>query len=136
METKARILVVDDEKDLLEGVRLTLERAGYQVFAVGSGSQALQLLAVEPVDLILSDIAMPMMNGYQLYEKVIANPDRIEATSLGGQRNLANFLPRDWPLDLGELYANLHRRHRRRQRGSRTALQRVQPCSNRTTFPR
>ena len=75
MNTDARILVVDDEKDLLEGVRLTLERAGYQVFAVGSGSQALQLLAVEPVDLILSDIAMPMMNGYQLYEKVIANPN-------------------------------------------------------------
>ena len=75
METETTILVVDDEKDLLEGVKLTLERAGYGVHAVGNGSEALDLLAKEPVDLILSDIAMPLMNGYQLYEKVVANPD-------------------------------------------------------------
>lgn len=75
METDATILVVDDEKDLLEGLKLTLERAGYEVLAVGNGSEALEMLALRPVDLILSDIAMPTMNGYQLYEKVVARSD-------------------------------------------------------------
>ncbi len=75
MKVEATILVVDDEKDLLEGVRLTLERAGYLVFASGNAFEALDLLADQPVDLILSDIAMPMMNGYQFYEKVMANPE-------------------------------------------------------------
>jgi DNA-binding response OmpR family regulator len=73
METEATILVVDDDEALLEGVRLTLERAGFEVLPVGNGFEALEVLRSRPVDLILSDIAMPIMNGYQLYEQVIAN---------------------------------------------------------------
>jgi DNA-binding response OmpR family regulator len=78
IETEATILVVDDEKDLLEGVRLTLERADYTVLAVSNGFDGLEVLAKQPVDLILSDIAMPIMNGYQFYERVMANPDWVK----------------------------------------------------------
>lgn len=74
MQTKASILVVDDEPDLLENIVLALDAEGYQVYSAPDGLQALAKLEVEDIDLILADIAMPNMNGYQLYQKVRENP--------------------------------------------------------------
>jgi len=68
------ILVVDDEPHLLEGIRLTLETADYAVLTARDGVEALLVLQSQPVGLILADIAMPRMNGYQLYERVRGNP--------------------------------------------------------------
>lgn len=68
------ILVVDDQPDLLESLRLTLETAGYHAVTASNGADALTLLQREAIDLILADIAMPQMNGYQLYERVRENP--------------------------------------------------------------
>jgi DNA-binding response OmpR family regulator len=70
MTTTGSILVVDDQATLLQAIRLTLETAGYQVFTASSGQDALDLLQQNQIDLILADIAMPQMNGYQLYEHV------------------------------------------------------------------
>lgn len=67
------ILVVDDEPELLENIRMPLEMAGYQVLAANNGVEALDLLKKRSVDLILADIAMPYMNGYQLLERVREN---------------------------------------------------------------
>jgi|YNPBryantNP2012_1023418.scaffolds.fasta_scaffold00987_8 DNA-binding response OmpR family regulator len=75
MEHKASILVVDDEPRLLESVQQILEAAGYRVLLAGDGIEALGMLKEEPVELILADVAMPRMNGYQLYERVRQNPD-------------------------------------------------------------
>ncbi len=74
MNTVASILVVDDEPRLLDAIRLILEEAGYRVLTAGDGIEALAVLQSQPVDLILADIAMPRMNGYQLYERVCGNP--------------------------------------------------------------
>ena len=71
--TGATILVVDDQPDLLEAISLTLELAGHQVLTAGDGVDALAVLQSQPVDLILADIAMPRMNGYQLYERAREN---------------------------------------------------------------
>jgi DNA-binding response OmpR family regulator len=68
------ILVVDDQPDLLDSLALTLEAAGYEAMTANDGLEALNLLQAHTVDLILADIAMPQMNGYQLYERVRANP--------------------------------------------------------------
>lgn len=68
------ILVVDDQPELRIGIKLSLEAAGYQVYTAGDGQEALEVLNNEIVDLILADIAMPRMNGYQLYENVRKNP--------------------------------------------------------------
>ncbi len=68
------ILVVDDQPDLLDSLALTLEAAGYEAMTASDGLEALALLQSHTVDLILADIAMPQMNGYQLYERVRANP--------------------------------------------------------------
>ena len=74
METDATILVVDDEPRLLDSVRRALEAAGYRVLTAGDGVEALGVLEAQPVDLILADVAMPRMNGYQLYERVREDP--------------------------------------------------------------
>ncbi len=74
MNTETSILVVDDEPDLLDNVSLALEADGYRVLTANDGNQALTVLESQPVDLILADVAMPDMNGYQLYERVRENP--------------------------------------------------------------
>ncbi len=68
------ILVVEDEAAILENVALMLEAEGYQVLTACNGFEALSALESRPVELILADIAMPRMNGYQLYDRVRQNP--------------------------------------------------------------
>jgi DNA-binding response OmpR family regulator len=68
------ILVVDDQPDLVENIKLTLEAADYAVLTAADGIEALEVLPSQQIDLILADIAMPRMNGYQLYERVRGNP--------------------------------------------------------------
>jgi DNA-binding response OmpR family regulator len=77
MPSPVTILVVDDQPELLIGFQLTLEAAGYAVLLAEDGHIALQKLRRTAIDLILADIAMPEMNGYQLYEHVRANPDLV-----------------------------------------------------------
>ena len=74
VKTKVCILAVDDEPDLLDNIGLALEAKGYRVLTANDGIEALAVLQTEPVDLILADIAMPNMNGYQLYERVREKP--------------------------------------------------------------
>ena len=74
MKTNISILVVDDEPNFLDNIRLALEAEGYRVLSAGNGVEALAVLHSQPVNLILADIAMPEMNGYQLYERVRERP--------------------------------------------------------------
>jgi two-component system response regulator VicR len=70
-----RILVVDDEYDMVDLVRLILEAEGYQVVTATSGREALQKLSAEPCDLLLLDVNMPDMDGWQLIQKVREQED-------------------------------------------------------------
>ncbi|HBE73069.1 MAG TPA: hypothetical protein DDW31_03100 [candidate division Zixibacteria bacterium] len=63
---KYRIMVVDDEEDLLDFVKLVLEGAGYSVFSALTGHEALQQMYREKPDLILLDIMMPDLDGMEL----------------------------------------------------------------------
>ena len=74
MKSSAAILLVDDQPDLLVNLSLALEAAGYQTLTARDGVEALATLQSQPVDLIVSDIEMPRMNGYQLYQWVRENP--------------------------------------------------------------
>jgi two-component system response regulator VanR len=74
MAFQASILVVDDQPVLLENIKLALEAEGYQVWTAEDGVDALDVLREERVDLILADIAMPCMNGYQLFNQVRSHP--------------------------------------------------------------
>jgi PAS domain S-box-containing protein len=65
-----RILAVDDDSLVLMNTVLMLEDLGHQVIDATSGADALAILAVEPVDLVISDHAMPLMTGAQLAEAI------------------------------------------------------------------
>lgn len=65
-----RVLVVDDEPDARELLGTILSYAGARVSSVASADEALSLLATEPFDVLLSDIAMPLHDGYELIRRV------------------------------------------------------------------
>ena len=68
-----RILVVDDEAKLLRAVAVDLRGEGYDVATARSGAEALALVAQSLPDLIVSDIRMPGMDGYQLARRLREN---------------------------------------------------------------
>ena len=72
--SKGRILVVEDDNALLEGIRDILELDGYDVLTANNGMDGLKRLheAGTPPDLIVSDIMMPKMGGYEFFETVRA----------------------------------------------------------------
>ncbi len=75
---KARILLVDDEKDLLEWLSIVLEKEGYLIKCATSGEQALKLFSQEPFDMVISDIRMTPINGLELLKQLKAiNPEII-----------------------------------------------------------
>jgi DNA-binding response OmpR family regulator len=70
MEVKPRILVIDDEPHIRELVKRTLENAGYTVAEAREGKAALEAIAAKEPDLILLDIMMPGMDGYEVLERI------------------------------------------------------------------
>lgn len=68
------ILVVEDDAHMREGIQDALEMHGYEVWTAKDGADGLQMLENLVPDLILSDIAMPTMDGYEFYETVRRNP--------------------------------------------------------------
>jgi two-component system CheB/CheR fusion protein len=67
---KPRILVVDDVADVTEMIALFLKHAGFEVRTANSARTALQITSQDQFDLIISDIGMPEMNGYDLAESL------------------------------------------------------------------
>jgi len=74
MLQNVRVLVVDDSEDSRACVQRMLAGAGYEVLEADNGRAALRMLASDHFDLILADIAMPDINGYQLFERVSQDP--------------------------------------------------------------
>ncbi|MGE5419008.1 MAG: response regulator [Chloroflexota bacterium] len=67
------ILVVDDSESIREIVSFTLENEGYKVLLGEDGSDALRHLDNNPIDLILTDLHMPVMNGIEFIKNVRSN---------------------------------------------------------------
>lgn len=65
-----RVLLVDDEGSLLLTLAANLELEGFDVVGAESGERALQLVASQSFDLVLSDIRMPGMSGVELFQKI------------------------------------------------------------------
>jgi two-component system alkaline phosphatase synthesis response regulator PhoP len=68
--SKEKILVVDDEEDILELVRYNLARDGYSVTCAASGEEALKASASEPVDLIILDLMLPGIDGLEVTRRL------------------------------------------------------------------
>ena len=69
-KTKKRILHVDDEPDTLEVVKTILEKEGYEVESVESGKGALKQVKLDSFELILLDVMMPDMSGWDLFTRI------------------------------------------------------------------
>src|SRR3990167_9906783 len=74
MNQQINILVVEDSATQAELAREILERENYKVFRAEDGGKALKLLKERRFDIILSDIEMPGMNGYEFCRKVKDDP--------------------------------------------------------------
>ena len=66
MEKKLRLLLVDDEPQLVEMVRMRLEASGYAVLSAGDGAEALEKARTQQPDLIILDLMLPKLNGYEV----------------------------------------------------------------------
>lgn len=73
--SQAKILVVDDEKDLVSTVEYRLKFSECQVVTASNGQEGLDMAAAEKPDLILLDTSMPVMNGHEMLKKLRANPE-------------------------------------------------------------
>jgi putative nucleotidyltransferase with HDIG domain len=67
---RRRVLIVDDDHLVRDALRFALEDAGYDVWAVAHGADALAVLESQAVDIVLSDIFMPGMNGFELLKQI------------------------------------------------------------------
>jgi two-component system chemotaxis response regulator CheY len=69
-----RILTIDDSKTIRDMLRLTLVDAGFEVLQAVDGQDGIEVLAKEPVDLVITDINMPKMDGYGVVRHMRENP--------------------------------------------------------------
>jgi DNA-binding response OmpR family regulator len=66
----ARILVIDDDRIILEMLNLALSKADYEVIPASDGEEGLRLFREEKPDLVIADIAMPGIDGYQVVSQI------------------------------------------------------------------
>jgi DNA-binding response OmpR family regulator len=104
-ETPARIMVVDDDPDTVAVLSHYLRREGFIPVEATSGAQCLKLLGQQPVDVVLLDLMMPDMDGFEVCRALKRNPstaeipvimvtarDDIDARSEGMRLGVSDFL--------------------------------------------
>lgn len=70
-----KILIAEDEQDILELITFTLQFGGYEVIPTSNGEDALEMARKEQPDLVLLDVRMPRMSGYEVCTQVKADGD-------------------------------------------------------------
>ncbi len=115
--TESTVLVVDDQPQNLRLLDAVLSPRGYTVLSASSGAEALRVLAGGGVDLVLLDILMPEMNGYEVCRRIRSDPETaflpvVMVTASGAQERLASlqagaddFVQK--PFDQNELLARI-----------------------------
>ncbi|SCA55535.1 putative Response regulator [Candidatus Terasakiella magnetica] len=123
-----KILIVEDEVDLREEIVDELRYNGYDVREANNGQEAFELITNDTPDVIISDISMPKMDGYELFEKIqktskefaaipfvfltalVSRDDEIKGRRLG----VTNYLRK--PIDFDVLIATIQSLHNARER--------------------
>jgi len=117
MSSPARILIVEDEVHLAEGLLFNLQAEGYEAAIEGDGEAALARLASEPFDAVLLDVMLPGKNGFEVVTELRAAQNfvpvliltargRSEDVLLGFAAGADDYLPK--PFDLSILLARLN----------------------------
>jgi two-component system, OmpR family, response regulator VicR len=73
METKQRLLYIEDEQEMIELVRLILARRGFEVIGANGGREGLEAVRNTLPDLVLLDLMMPDMDGWDVYQQMKAD---------------------------------------------------------------
>ena len=84
MENQLSILVVDDEAYMTEMLQTFFEMNDYQCFTASNGLEAMEILDENAVDIVITDMKMPKMNGLELLKKVKDNYARTSAVIMTG----------------------------------------------------
>jgi DNA-binding NtrC family response regulator len=87
-ESKGRILVVDDEKNICESIKKTLERSGYSVTTSQDGYEALKEVRTDGYDMVICDIRMPELDGLQLLDQIKEINPRIIVCMITGYASI------------------------------------------------
>ena len=111
----ARILMVDDSQLVKDIVRLRLESLGYRVSVASSGEEALELIRSSPPDLVVLDIRMPGIDGYEVCRRLRQDKDpamrdlpiialtSMDDTQVGFEVGMDDYLNKDFDLlELGD----------------------------------
>jgi DNA-binding response OmpR family regulator len=107
------ILIVDDEPNISYALAMVLEDEGHQVHTARNGAEALTLLEQQAVDLILSDVMMPVIDGHKLVEELRRRGDRTPIMLMSAATHAVRsipgvpFLPK--PFDIDDLLARVTR---------------------------
>jgi two-component system alkaline phosphatase synthesis response regulator PhoP/two-component system response regulator VicR len=72
---KKKILAVDDERHIVRLIQVNLERAGYEVSTAYDGLEALRAIEEDRPDLIVLDVMMPQLDGFETLKRLKANPN-------------------------------------------------------------
>ncbi len=73
-DANKRIICIEDDQEMIELIRLILSRHHYEVIGASGGIEGLQLLQQETPDLVLLDLMMPDMDGWDVYHQMKADP--------------------------------------------------------------
>jgi DNA-binding response OmpR family regulator len=71
----SRILIVDDEPNIILSLEFLMKREGFEVLVAGDGERALQAMAEQRPDLVILDVMMPKLNGFEVCQRIRAQPD-------------------------------------------------------------
>src|SRR6476659_2145668 len=69
-QKKPRVLAVDDQRDALRLLQIRLQNAGFDCVTANDGAGAIELLSKEPVDVIILDVMMPQMDGFEVCRRL------------------------------------------------------------------
>ena len=122
-----KVLVVEDDRDLRQLFARVLQRSGYETLEAGDGQQALEVLEREYVDVIISDIMMPVMDGYELVRSLreadmnmpvlmITAKDAFDDMRLGFLSGSDDYMVK--PINIGEMVLRVSALLRRAQMAS------------------
>jgi putative two-component system response regulator len=138
--SETTILIVEDHEILRDGLQILMEAEGFRVLSAIHGLDALQQMETLSPDLILSDISMPEMDGYEFYEAVRARPEwvtipfifltaRGERDDIFASKKLGveDYLVK--PVDRQELVTTIHSRLERTQQLMLAQLQQAYEAS-------
>lgn len=90
MDINANILIVDDEKNIRDGLKIALSREGYNIFLGSDGLEALEILKNEDIDVVITDLKMPNLDGEALMKRIIKEYFNIPVIILTGHGTVEN----------------------------------------------